>query len=114
MVDNHSAQAMFRNTDSFRLQAETDMMSVQAASMAEVAPLGRQVLERDKYFTFSPAPTVRTLCKCGAVVEADRNVVRTKRDLGKSVECRRCRTARIALEKAELDLEFFGIHEDGS
>jgi hypothetical protein len=114
LVDNHSAQAMFRNTDTFRLQAETDMMSVQKASMAEVAPLGRQVLEKDNYMTFSQAPTVRTLCKCGAVVEADRNVVRTKRNLGKSVECRRCRTARIATEKAELDQEFFGIQEDGS
>jgi hypothetical protein len=105
---------MIRNTDTFRLQAETDMMSVQKAIMAEVDPLGRHVLEKDNYMTFSPAPTVRTLCKCGAVVEADRNVVRTKRNLGKSVDCRRCRTARIALEKAELDLEFFGAQEDGT
>jgi hypothetical protein len=114
LVDNHSAQAMFRNIETFRLQAETDMMSVQKAGMAEVAPLGRHVLEKDDHMTFSPAPTVRTLCTCGSVVEVDRNVVRTKRNLGKAVECRRCRTARIALEKAELDLEFFGIQEDGS
>ena len=114
MVDNHSAQAMFRSSETFRLQAETDLMSVQKVGMAEVVSKGRPVLEKDQYLTFSSAPTLRTLCHCGAVVEADRNVVRTKRSLGKSVECRRCRTARIALEKSELDHDFYGLPEEES
>lgn len=111
MVENRSAQATFRTSEAFRLQVETDLMSVHMASVAEVVPVGRHILEKDHYMTFSPAPTLRTLCKCGAVVEVDRNVVRTKRSLGKTVECRRCRTTRIASEKAELDQDFYGTSE---
>jgi len=112
LVDNHSAEAMFRNSETFRLQAETDLMSAHKASVAEAAPLGRHILEKDHYMTFSPAPTLRTLCRCGAVVEVDRNVVRTKRTLGKCVECRHCRSERIAMEKAELDKDFFGTTDE--
>jgi ribosomal protein S27E len=60
---------------------------------------------------FGKVATTRVLCKCGAVAELDRSVLKTKRYLGKNVECRRCRNNRIAREKDELDKEYFDIHE---
>ena len=59
-----------------------------------------------------PVATSRVLCSCGAVVELDRSVVGIKHKLGKTVECRKCRNARIAREKEEEDLAFTGIKED--
>jgi hypothetical protein len=44
------------------------------------------------------APTSRALCACGALVEIDRSVLKTKKALGKPVECRRCRNERVARE----------------
>jgi hypothetical protein len=51
------------------------------------------------------APTSRALCACGALVDMDRNVLKTKRALGKPIECRRCRNERVArdLEGAESE-----------
>jgi hypothetical protein len=60
---------------------------------------------------FGTVAMTRVLCKCGAVAELDRSVLKTKRYLGKNVECRRCRNIRIAREKEELDKEYFDIHE---
>lgn len=51
---------------------------------------------------------VRVLCKCGSITEVERSVLTTKRGVGKTVECRRCRNLRIARERAELDQDFFG------
>jgi hypothetical protein len=56
--------------------------------------------------------TSRILCSCGAVTELDRSVVGIKQKLGKTVECRKCRNARIAREKEEEDIAFTGIKED--
>jgi hypothetical protein len=56
--------------------------------------------------------TSRILCSCGAVSELDRSVVGIKHKLGKTVECRKCRNARIAREKEEEDSAFTGIKED--
>ncbi|OPY31083.1 MAG: hypothetical protein A4E32_02067 [Methanomassiliicoccales archaeon PtaU1.Bin124] len=61
---------------------------------------------------FGNGPTSRVLCRCGAVADVDRGVIGTKRDLGKAVECRRCRNLRISRERDELDLEFNGISEN--
>ena len=44
--------------------------------------------------------------------ELDRSVVGIKHKLGKTVECRKCRNARIAREKEEEDIAFTGIKED--
>jgi hypothetical protein len=44
----------------------------------------------------SDAPTSKALCACGALVEIDRSVLKTKKALGKPVECRRCRNERVA------------------
>ncbi|MGD0818090.1 MAG: hypothetical protein ABR986_06780 [Methanomassiliicoccales archaeon] len=60
-----------------------------------------------------PVATSRILCSCGAVVELDRSVVGIKHKLGKMVECRKCRNARIAREKEEEDIAFTGIKEEG-
>ena len=49
---------------------------------------------------------------CGAVVELDRTAVGIKYKLGKTVECRKCRNARIAREKEEEDIAFTGVKEE--
>jgi hypothetical protein len=51
------------------------------------------------------APTAKALCACGALIEMDRGVLKTKRALGKQVECRRCRNERVArdLEGPEIE-----------
>lgn len=59
-----------------------------------------------------PMATSRILCLCGAVVELDRSSVGIKHKLGKTVECRKCRNARIAREKEEEDIAFNGIKEE--
>lgn len=56
--------------------------------------------------------TSRILCSCGAVTELDRSMVGIKHKLGKTVECRKCRNARIAREKEEEEIAFTGIKED--
>jgi hypothetical protein len=56
--------------------------------------------------------TSRILCSCGAVTELDRSVVGIKHKLGKTVECRKCRNARIAREKEEEEIAFSGLKED--
>jgi hypothetical protein len=43
-------------------------------------------------------PTSKAICACGALLEMDRNMLRTKHALGKLAECRRCRNERIARE----------------
>ncbi len=59
-----------------------------------------------------PIATSRILCSCGAIVELDRSVVGIKHKLGKTVECRKCRNARIAHEKEEEDIAFTGIKDE--
>ena len=55
---------------------------------------------------------VRVLCKCGSITEVERSVLTTKRGVGKTVECRRCRNLRIARETAELDQDFYGYGDE--
>ncbi len=47
------------------------------------------------------------LCSCGSLVQLDQAAVHRRRTLGKPVECHHCRNRRVAMEKEELDLEFF-------
>lgn len=47
------------------------------------------------------------LCACGNLVRLDQATVHRRRVLGKPVECHHCRNRRVALEKEELDNEFF-------
>lgn len=70
--------------------------------MPELEP--RTVLPH-REFRLIDAPTSKALCACGALVEMDRGVLKTKRALGKQVECRRCRNERVArdLDDPEAD-----------
>ncbi|HIH76792.1 MAG TPA: hypothetical protein HA343_05710 [Methanomassiliicoccales archaeon] len=47
------------------------------------------------------------LCSCGSLVRLDQAAVHRRRKLGKPVECHHCRNRRVALEKEELDMEFY-------
>ncbi|MFA5312001.1 MAG: hypothetical protein WC375_01630 [Methanomassiliicoccales archaeon] len=86
------------------LNSHREMKGLDQQSSVQLAAMGNQ-------FIFGTVATSRALCKCGAVAELDRSVLMTKRGLGKSVECRRCRNNRIAREKEELDNDYFGGQE---
>lgn len=61
---------------------------------------------------FGPNSMNKALCGCGAIADLDKDVVRRKRDLGKRVECSRCRNRRIAEEQEELDRHFRGQDDE--
>jgi hypothetical protein len=61
---------------------------------------------------FGPNSMNKALCGCGAIADLDTNVVRRKHDLGKRVECSRCRNRRIAEEREALDRHFIGADEE--
>jgi len=42
------------------------------------------------------------------MVRLDQATVHRRRMLGKPVECHHCRNRRVALEKEEMDSEFYG------
>lgn len=80
--------------------------------MASRPTLDRQMPELGSYTALHhresrlvDAPTSKALCACGALVDMDRGVLKTKRSLGKPVECRRCRHERVArdLEGSEAE-----------
>jgi len=66
---------------------------------------------------FGPNSMNKALCGCGAIADLDAEVVRMKRNLGKRVECTRCRNDRIAREREEIERHFLGLDvsecEDG-
>jgi hypothetical protein len=47
------------------------------------------------------------LCSCGSLVRLDQAAVHRRRMLGKPVECHHCRNRRVAMEKEELDMDFY-------
>lgn len=53
----------------------------------------------------------KALCSCGEIAELDSAVVRTKRRLGKDIECRACRNVRISRELQDLQSHFSGLVE---
>jgi len=61
---------------------------------------------------FGEWQSITVLCACGALVHLDKGVVHRRRMLGKPVECHRCRNRRVAMEKEDLDNEFFGSEEE--
>jgi len=60
---------------------------------------------------FNSTPRHKVLCSCGTISEIDSLIISTKKDLGKSIECRTCRNQRIARQKEEFEREFYGIQE---
>ncbi len=61
---------------------------------------------------FGPYPKNKALCICGALTDLDVEVVKRKADLGKRVECARCRNKRIAQEHESLERHFLGITDE--
>jgi len=55
---------------------------------------------------------VTVLCACGCLMRLDKATVNRRRQMGKAVECRQCRNRRVAMEKEDLDNEFFGREEE--
>lgn len=114
MSRNQSAQALFHD-DMSNVSDVKPLFELERASNTRIVEMGRRhatVEMSSPQIRFSTMPTSRVLCKCGAVVEADSSILRTKRSLNKVVECRHCRSNRISAEKDELDREFFGLAND--
>ncbi len=63
---------------------------------------------------FGESPKRKVLCLCGAIADIDSGVARTKKRLGKSVECRSCRNERVAQEMDELRSHFNGEDAENS
>jgi hypothetical protein len=47
------------------------------------------------------------LCACGALVRLDRTSVNRRRQMGKPLECQRCRNRRVSLEREDMNNEFY-------
>jgi hypothetical protein len=110
LYNDNSAVAVFdRGADRIEPKMEVlggrdEFMSTMRSRSRPMGPSGMLMVE--------PVATSRILCPCGAVVELDRSVVGIKHKLGKMVECRKCRNARIAREKEEEDIAFTGVKGD--
>jgi hypothetical protein len=112
LVNNQTAQALFRNPSLTDLEPRLELKLTMGRSVLEQSRMAEPRVRNEETIMFSAGPTSRVLCRCGAVAEMDRTVVGTKRGLGKTVECRRCRNLRIAREREELDHEFNGMLEN--
>jgi len=68
--------------------------------------------------TFNTIDSVRkdvmskTYCKCGNIVSLDRNAVKLKKNLRKTVECPICRNFRISNEIDHINSLFDGTLDD--
>ncbi len=62
---------------------------------------------------FLEVPKRKILCLCGVIAEVDLKMAKTKMSLGKTVECRTCRNARIAREREEMERHFSGEEDLG-
>lgn len=111
MVNNQTAQALFRNPSLTDLEPRLELRQTMGKSVPE-QPRKAAITVLVEDGRMFGGPTSRVLCKCGSVAELDRSVIGTKRGLGKVVECRRCRNLRIAREREELEQEFNGILEN--
>jgi hypothetical protein len=106
LVHNQTAQALFRPTDISDLEPRFEVERIQVGRV-KGQQCGPMVGISGNEMLFGSFTTTRILCKCGA----DRSISRTKKKLGKMVECRHCRNYRIAREKEELDADFNGTIE---
>lgn len=111
MVNNQTAQALFRNPSLTDLEPRLELRQTMGKSVPEQPRKAAIAVPMEDGRMYG-GPTARVLCRCGSVAELDRSVVGTKRGLGKAVECRRCRNLRIAREREELEHEFNGMLEN--
>jgi hypothetical protein len=61
-----------------------------------------QEVQMDRWGFDFDNDTNKAFCACGAIAELDSSVISRKRNLGKEVECSRCRNRRISEEHREL------------
>ncbi len=110
MYNDQLAEAVFgRGAD--RIEPRIDILGCGDEFMFTTVTKGNS-LGSSGGLMVEPVATSRILCLCGAVVELDRSAVGIKHKLGKTVECRKCRNARIAREKEEEDMAFSGIKDE--
>jgi len=63
---------------------------------------------------FGPCTMRKVYCTCGSIVDLDRDYFYRRMNLGKQVECIRCRNERVSREIDELNNHFLGIDDEGA
>ena len=108
MLNGQLAQATLRSDDEgFRPHLEVHRSE---SSLVLPCSIGE---ERGHYTSqFGDFQGATVLCACGSLVKLDQATVHRRRMLGKPVECHHCRNRRVALEKEDLDNEFYGREID--
>ena len=59
-----------------------------------------------------PYDMSKIYCKCGSIVSIDKNTVRLKKILNKSLECAGCRNNRISMDIDHLNSYYDGTLDD--
>jgi hypothetical protein len=108
LYHNQIAEAMF-GRESVRIEPKFDFLGFRDEHRSI---MGLKVRSKMPSLIVEPIATSRVVCSCGDTVELDQSMVGIKHKLGKMVECRKCRNARIAREKEEEDIAFNGIKEE--
>lgn len=60
----------------------------------------------------SPEEITKVYCPCGCIVDLDKNTIKLKLNLGKSIECMRCRNNRISAEIEMMERHFSGNSDE--
>lgn len=103
MLNGQLAQATLRSEgEEFRPQLE-----VHLRERTLVLPCLADEERGHRTSLFGDWHSATVLCACGNLVRLDQAAVHRRRMLGKPVECHHCRNRRVALEKEELDNEFY-------
>ena len=110
MYNHQIAEAMF-GREAVRIEPRIDILG-HRDEFKPISGLKARLKGPSGTLMVEPIATSRVLCSCGDTVELDRSTVGIKHKLGKMVECRKCRNARIAREKEEEDIAFNGIKEE--
>ena len=66
------------------------------------------------FLTMGRGTMRKIYCTCGRIVDIDRSYFSIRTNLGKQVECSRCRNHRIGREIDALNDHFMGISEEES
>lgn len=79
----------------------------------EVDSTYRHIREHD-FLSLGKCSMKKIYCTCGSIVDVDGDYFKMRMNLGKSVECCRCRNERIGREIDSLNNHFLGISEEDS
>ncbi len=109
LLNHQLAQAMLRSED----EGIGPTLEVRPSDKAPTLPSLVDEGQTRSRSLFGEWKGAVVLCACGSLVHLDEATVLRRRALGKPVECHRCRNRRVALEREDLDNEFYGLDREG-